>query len=114
MFGKGNHEKKNGGRKRSKIQLKHSTMGKHSCILAGISAGLFLISVIIAFLMRGKTIGIVGGLGLIAMVVAGLGCRAAMKGFRERERNYITCKIGMACNVLILAGLMIIFVGGLV
>lgn len=112
MFGKDKHEKKK--RKYGKTVLKPSTMGRNSCILAGISVTLFVVGVIIAYIMRGKTIGIVGGLGVIAIIAAGLGCRAAMKGFRERERRYLNCKIGMTLNILILIGLLIIFIGGLV
>lgn len=113
MFGK-NKKEITGGRKSRKSPLRHSTMGKHSCILAGVSVGIFLVAVWIAFVMRGQSVGMVGGLGILAIVVAGVGCKAAMKGFRERERNYLNCKIGMTLNILILIGLLIIFIGGLV
>lgn len=113
MFGRKKESKKLATRKYGQSYLKHSTMGKRSCWLAGISLGILVASIVIAFVMRGKTIGFVGGMGVLAVVLAGAGAKAAMKGFRERERNYLTCRIGMTVNILILLGLIGIFVGGL-
>ena len=124
MFGKKEKNKKEKNKKEKKsnkrvtrefgqARLKHSTMGKRSCRLAVLSLGLLLISVGIAFWMRGKTVELVGGMGILAIVLAAMGIRAAIKGFRERERNYITCRIGVIGNGLLLVGLLIIFFGGL-
>lgn len=110
------HEKqtnKRSARKYGQTRLKHSTMGKNSCWLAIAALCLLIVSIMIAFLMRGKTLGFVGGMGMLSMVLAGLGIRAALKGFRERERNYITCRIGMVANIVILLELIVIFFGGL-
>lgn len=95
------------------VRPKHSTMGKNSCRLAAAALILLLAAIGTAFWMRGKTAGFVGGLGILSIVCAGLGIRAAVKGFRERERNYITCRIGLFINGLMLLGLGIIFFGGL-
>lgn len=120
MFGRKNQNKKeNRASQRSSrkygasVRSKHSTMGKNSCWLAAVAMVLLLVSIGIAFWMRGKTVGFVGGLGILSIVFTGLGIRAAIKGFRERERNYMTCRIGLIMNILILLGLIIIFFGGL-
>ena len=63
--------------------------------------------------MRGNTFGIIGGLGIISIVLAALGIRAGVKGMREREKRYITCKAGITVNIIILLGLAAIFLGGL-
>lgn len=113
MFGKRNGDKKQTIRKYGKTKLKHSSMGKNSCRLALVSLALILVSIMIAYVMRGKTVGAVGGLGILSVVSAGLGFRAAIKGLREQERLYITCRLGIAANSLILLGLIVIFFGGL-
>lgn len=94
-------------------KLRHSSMGKQSCKLAAASLILIAAAVAIAYVMRGQTTGFVGGMGILAIVAAILGFRAAMKGFRERERNYLTCRIGIGANGLLLLGLLGVFLGGL-
>lgn len=94
--------------------MKHSTMGMYSCGYAGASAFILLLSIVISYFSKGKAAGFVGGFGLIALIFAILGMNAAIKGMRERERNYITCKIGIGCSGVLTLGLVIIFLGGLI
>ncbi len=65
---------------------------------------------------RGKgEVGIVigfAGLGTIAL--AGIGIWLGGRGMKEREKNYITCKIGIGINTAVLIGLAMMFVRGLV
>ena len=121
MFGKGKsaeermrekERKKRGTRKYGQANLKHSHMGIYSCWFAAGSFSLLLVSILIAFFMRGETGGFIGGFGILSIVFAILGIRAAVKGLRERERNYITCKIGMTVSIIVLIGLLVIFIGG--
>lgn len=121
MFGNGKsaeermrekERKKRGTRKYGQVSLKHSHMGIHSCGYAGASLALLLFSISLAFFMHGETGGYIGGLGIVSIALTILGIRAGIKGLRERERNYITCKIGIAVNIVILLGLAVIFVGG--
>ncbi|WP_122641888.1 DUF6142 family protein [Luxibacter massiliensis] len=105
--------KKRGSRKYGQAKQKHSRMGVHSLIYAGLSLSLLLICILIAFVMKGNTFSFIGGLGIVSMVLAIFGIRASVKGMREREKRYITCKLGIAGNILILLGLISIFVGGL-
>lgn len=99
-------------RKYGHTRLKHSRMGIYSCILAGISFGMILISVLIAFFLRGKTPSIVGGIGLASVVTVLYGLHASVKGRRERDKKYRTCWIGMILNILLLLLLIFIFAGG--
>lgn len=98
--------------KYEKKKVKQSGMGKISCWMALLSLAMIAGSILIAYVMRGKTISIVGGLGMISIVIAGSGFRAAVKGFRDRNRSYITCRIGAALNSVIILGLIIIFFRG--
>ncbi|WP_251388755.1 DUF6142 family protein [Mediterraneibacter agrestimuris] len=93
-------------------KIKHSGMGMVSCWTALLSLTMITGSILIAYVMRGKTISVVGGLGIISIVMAGSGLRVAVKGFRDRNRNYITCRIGVVLNSVILLGLIIIFFRG--
>ena len=106
-------QKKGRFRKYGQTKLKHSRMGIYSCVYAAISFVLLLICILIAFVMRGNTFGIIGGIGILSIVLAVFGIRASIKGMREREKRYITCKAGMAGNIVILLGLILIFLGGL-
>ncbi|MGC4018992.1 MAG: hypothetical protein QM793_07045 [Muricomes sp.] len=106
-------QKQGGSRKYGQAKLKHSRMGIYSCIYAAISLALLLTCILIAFVMRGNTFGIVGGVGIISIVLAGFGIRASRKGMLEREKRYTTCKAGLAGNIVILLLLAAIFLGGL-
>lgn len=105
--------KKRGSRKYGQGRLKHSRMGIYSCVYAGGAFALILTCILIAFVTRGNTWGFIGGMGLVSVVLAVFGIRASIKGMREREKTYITCKAGLAGNIIILLGLLTIFIGGL-
>lgn len=105
--------KKRGSRKYGQARMKHSRMGIYSCVYAGGAFATILTCILIAFVMRGNTWGFLGGLGILSAVLAAMGIRASFKGMREREKNYITCKAGLAGNIVILLGLLTIFIGGL-
>ena len=105
--------KKRGSRKYGQAKFKHSRMGIYSCVYAGASLAILLICILAAFVMRGNTFGIIGGLGIVSIVLAAFGIRAGVKGMREREKRYITCKAGIAGNIVILLGLAARFLGGL-
>ncbi len=102
--------KKRGSRKYGQAKFKHSLrMGIYSCVYAGGALTILLICILAAFVMRGNTFGLIGGMGIVSIVLAALGIRASVKGMREREKRYITCKAGMAGNIVILLGLAAIF-----
>lgn len=105
--------KKRGTRKYGQAKYKHSRMGVVSCGCA--AAALFLLAgcILYAYIARGAAAGIVGGIAVVSLVLSVMGIRAAVKGFRERERNYLTCKIGLPGSALVLILFLAIFIGGL-
>ena len=122
MFGNGKdaedrqkqkERKKRGPRKYGQAKYKHSHMGIVSCSCAGAALVLLAGCILYAYLARGAAAGIVGGIAIVSLILSILGIRAAAKGFRERERNYLTCKIGLPGSALVLLLFLVIFIGGL-
>lgn len=105
--------KKRGGRKYGQTNYKHSRMGIISVWIGIFAAALLLGCILYAFLTRGNTAGIVGGIAIVSFVLSIYGIRASIRGFYERERNYRTCKIGLPLNAVMLILFLAIFIGGL-
>lgn len=105
--------KRRKNRKYGQSAFKYSRSGAYSCIFAASALLILLIVIAIAYVSRGKAAGIVGGLGVLAVVSAILGIRTGIRGLRERERNYLNCKIGIAASSLELLVLGIIFIAGI-
>lgn len=105
--------KKRGARKYGQADLKPSRKGVLSCISGG--AGLLLLTgcILYAFIARGEAHGIIGGLAVISVVLAGNGIRLAVGGFRERDRSYLPCKIGFPVSFASIIFFLAIFIGGL-
>ena len=49
--------------------------------------------------------------GILALAVAGLVC--GVRGMKERDKNYITCKVGIGISAALILGMCGIFVRGL-
>lgn len=105
--------KKRGARKYGQASYKHSKMGIVSLITGIVSLGLIFSCILYAYLARGEAAGIVGGIIIISLIFAVYGIRAAIRGFSERERNYLTCKIGLPVNSAAVILFLAIFIGGL-
>lgn len=105
--------KKRGTRKYGQANQKHSHMGIVSCFCAAGSVFVLAGCILYAYITRGQTAGVVGGLAVLSFILSIFGMRAAIKGFRERERNYLTCKIGLPVNVVAFILFLAIFIGGL-
>ena len=105
--------KKRGNRKYGQAHYKQSRLGTASCWCA--AAGFLILAGCIgyAYLTRGLAAGIVGGAAVTAMIVLMYGIRCAVRGFKEREKSYLTCKIGLPANTLVLLVFLAIFIGGL-
>ena len=82
------------------------------CIRTGATIVIF-VAILLAYLKHGESAGYVGGIGILAVGLSIFGIQAGSKGLKERERKYITCRVGIACNILILIFLIVIFVGGI-
>ena len=105
--------KKRGARKYGQANFKHSRMGIVSCINS--IGGLLILAgcIFYAFMARGNAHGIIGGLAVLSLVLSINGVRLAIRGFRERERNYLTCKIGLPAGFVLVILFLAIFIGGL-
>lgn len=102
-----------GNRKYGQAKLKHS---KRGVVSSGIAAmvGLLLFSMIVTAYTSGGKAGIfIGSLGMVSAILAGVGVYVGFRGFKEREKDYLTCKIGIGCNIFFLVGFLIIFCRGL-
>lgn len=100
-------------RKYGQAKLKHAKKGILSCFIAGTVFGLLSILVAIAYISGGTAAGYIGGAGLIAAILSVIGMYWAIRGFKEREKDYLTCKIGIGCNLFFLLGFVAIFCRGL-
>lgn len=119
MFGKGKNkdlkskqEEKNIERRES-LKPRQSRNGELSC-LYGLASILVLAGCIFySFLERGKAGGFISGIAIISLVISGYGIWFAKKGFREKGRNYLSCKIGIALCLLPVIIFIALFIGGL-
>ena len=105
-------KKKRGNRKYGQAKLKHSKKGITSCVIAGAVAFVILSSVVITYLYEGKAAGYIGGLGVSALIFAGAGIMQGVRGFKERDKDYRTCKVGIGLNIFFLLSLLVFFLGG--
>lgn len=100
-------------RKYGQAKLKHSKRGIFSCVISGVVLVTLTAMLAKAYVSRGAAAPIVGALGLISMILSGCGLYMGIRGFKEREKDYLTCKIGTACSVAFILGFILIFCRGL-
>ncbi len=93
---------------------KHAKRGMQSFALAVIVLFLLFLMLASSFFSRGQVSTMLGALGLAAAAIAGMGVYLGIKGFKERDKNYITCRLGIICNVIVLLGMTAIFIRGLI
>lgn len=55
-----------------------------------------------------------GIVGIITAVLSGMGLNLGIRGFKERDKNYITCKVGVSLCSVVLLGMAAIFLRGLI
>ena len=89
--------------------VRHSKRGVYSCTYAVVIAFLVIVMILFSFMNKGNVNILMGffGLGTCAMAVIGI------KGFREREKIYTTCKVGITVNAVFLVAMVALFVRGL-
>lgn len=92
---------------------KHAKKGIGACIFAAAAAVLFVFLISNSFSAKGQVGMLVGIAGFLDLWIAGKGCSYAIKGFRERDKNYITCKIGVGINAALIVLMCGIFIRGL-
>lgn len=104
--------KKRGNRKYGQARFKHAKKGIQSCIVAAAIAVILLLSLTVSYVAHGNVGIFFGLLGLISFGLACVGVVLAIRGFREREKNYLTCKLGIGFNGAFILSLIVLFVGG--
>ena len=90
------------------IEIKEA--GSMVVLVTAVIAGL----IGMAFMNKGKSAAMVGSFGVFDMILACIGIVTGVKGFKERDKNYLTCKIGIVVNGLILLALILVFIRGCV
>lgn len=117
MFGK---EKTTDGKssaketeKQSKKKVRQSRGGSVSCVCALLALSILAGCIAWAYAKRGEAGQIIGGLAVLPLPLTIYGLRSAGKGFRERERKYFNCRIGILFNITVLILFAAIFAGGL-
>lgn len=94
--------------------LKHAKKGIQSCIYAALVSFLLILMIVLSFKAKGEAGILMGFTGLATLFLAGMGLNTGIRGFRERDKNYITCKMGTAVNGVVLIGMAVIFIRGLI
>ena len=105
--------KKRGTRKYGQANLKLSRQGVLSCFGGGAALVILLGCIFYSFSVRGEAAGIVGGIAIISPILSVYGVLAAIRGFGERDRSYLPCKIGLPVSAAALILFFAIFIGGL-
>lgn len=100
-------------RKYGQAQPKHAKRGIRSVFLAVCSLFLLVLVFSASYISRGDVGILIGFVGLFALILAVCGLKDAVQGFKERDKNYITCKAGIVLNGILLLGLAGIFLRGL-
>lgn len=94
--------------------LRHARKGIQSCMMAVLCVIILIAMILVSFLMKGNVGIIVGFLCFALIALAVYGFRLGLRGLNERDKKYITCKVGIGVNGLVLAGVAAIFIRGLV
>lgn len=93
---------------------RHARKGIYSCCYAFVVLLLLYLMVSVSFRGKGEVSILFGFVGLGTIALAAIGIWLGVRGMKEREKNYITCKIGIGVNGIVFLGLAAIFVRGLV
>ena len=93
---------------------RHAKKGIYSCSYAFVVFLLLLLMFEISYRKKGDVGMILGFAGLGTMILAGIGVWLGGRGMKEREKNYITCKVGIGINLTAFLGLTAIFIRGFI
>ena len=110
---KSRERRKKQRRKYGQVQLKHSKRGIISCGIAAGALALCVIAFVGAYKRAGHAAMYIGGMGAVALILTGIGLYMAIRGLKERNKNYKTCIAGIVLNGLFLLGLFLTFCRGL-
>lgn len=94
------------------IEKQHSKGGLESVILAAVSLAIFIITVLISYGLGGNAGIYVGGLAIVAALLAVFGFVIGMKSFREKGVSPMFSIIGsIGCGVVMVGWLTLYLAG---
>lgn len=76
------------------VEKKHSPNGIAGAVLSTGSAVILLVLLGIAFLVKGRTGSWIGAMGFTGIVMAFMGLRYGLAGFKDESKSYFCCKLG--------------------
>lgn len=100
-------------RKYGQAKLKHAKRGIISCMISSVVLLVMFILLVTAYRSGGTSAPVIGGFGLVAFILACGALYAGIRGYREREKDYTTCTVGVAASSFFILGFIIIFIRGL-
>ena len=100
--------------KYGQTQRRHAKKGIKSCIYAFFAIFFLFLMIASSFVENGQVGVLMGIAGFMILALAVKGAQMAVQGLKERDKNYITCKIGLGCNAAVLLCVFAIFVRGLI
>ena len=100
-------------RKYGQAKLKHAKRGIISCAISFVVCVLLASILAKAYTSEGNAAPVIGGVAFVSLILAGYGLYIGIRGFKEREKNYLTCKIGVGCCAFFIFGFILIFCRGL-
>ena len=92
---------------------KPSAMGILSICIGALAVLLIIAGFVISYMEGGHAGKIVGSLALTALIISGFGVIFAFMGFREEDKNYLPCKIGVILNGCVFVFLIFLFITGI-
>lgn len=93
--------------------LRHARKGVKSCLFAGAALFLLVLMLATSFASKGAVGVLLGFAGIVTVILVVAGLVTGIRGFKERDKNYITCKVGTGVNLLMLLCMCAIFIRGL-
>ncbi|MFV0363120.1 MAG: DUF6142 family protein [Suipraeoptans sp.] len=95
-------------------RIENARGGAKSLILGILVVLILSLSLLLSFYTQGDVGVIIGIIGLIAIYTSVYGIYYAVKGFKERNKKYLLCKIGIALNSILLLVFILLFIRGLI
>lgn len=93
--------------------LRHARKGVYSCIYAAAVFALLFLMILISYVAKGEVGILIGLVGLGTAALSAAGLALGIRGLKERDKNYVTCKAGIGINGLFLLALAGLFIRGL-
>ncbi len=93
--------------------LRHAKKGILSCALSGAASFLLFLLLSSAYILNGEISLAMGAVGIVVIFLVIDGLLMGIKGFKERNKNYVTCKVGVAWNGVLLVCMFAVFIRGL-